>query len=329
MRILAKTLVGIVALAALAGPALAQGKTRIGVVVKIGGIPWFNQMEEGIKRAGAELGVDAWMIGPTAADAALQVRALEDLIAQKVDVIGIVATDPAVVAPVLARAKAAGIHVVSAETPDQTNKDWDVEVALGTNIGERHMDALAAANGGKGKYAVYVGGLTVPLHNAWADAAIAYQKEKYPDMQLVAERFPVAESVDDSYRTTLDLMRANPDLTGVISFGSQGPIGAGRAVEEREAADRVAVVGLFSPSQGASLVKSGAIKEGFIWSPALGGEMVVRVGKMLVDGQTPKDGMEMPNVGPVKVDAAAGTIIGSKLLTIDKDTIDQLVSEGL
>ena len=35
------------------------------------------------------------------------------------------------------------------------------------------MEALAKAMGGEGKYIVYVGSLTVPLHNKWADAAIA------------------------------------------------------------------------------------------------------------------------------------------------------------
>ncbi len=44
---------------------------------------------------------------------------------------------------------------------------------------------------------------------------------------------PVAESVDDSRRTTLDLMKTYPDLKAVVSFGSNGPIGAGRAVKER------------------------------------------------------------------------------------------------
>ena len=95
------------------------------------------------------------------------------------------------------------------------------------------MEALAKAMGGEGKYIVYVGSLTVPLHNKWADAAIALQKEKYPKMQLVADRFGVAESMDDSYKTALDQMRANPDLKGILAFGSQGPIGAARAVEER------------------------------------------------------------------------------------------------
>jgi len=34
--------------------------------------------------------------------------------------------------------------------------------------------------GEEGEYIVYVGSLTVPLHNLWADAAIAYKKSTYP-----------------------------------------------------------------------------------------------------------------------------------------------------
>ncbi len=46
-------------------------------------------------------------------------------------------------------------------------------------------------------------------------------------MTLVEDRFGVAESVDDSMRTTNDLMSKYKDLKGIMSFGSQGPIGAG------------------------------------------------------------------------------------------------------
>ncbi len=49
------------------------------------------------------------MVGPTQADAAQQVRAIEDLIACKVDVIGIVPNDAAALEPALQRARAAGI----------------------------------------------------------------------------------------------------------------------------------------------------------------------------------------------------------------------------
>ena len=301
----------------------------VAVVVKIGGIPWFNAMETGIKKAGGELGVEAWMVGPTEADAAQQVRAVEDLIARKVKVIAVVPNDAKALEPVFKRAHDAGIKVLTHESPDQKGADWNIELTTIGGFGEKHMESIAKAMGGKGKYAIYVGSLTVPLHNAWADAAIAYQKKNYPEMVQVSDRFGVAESLDDSYRTTQDLMRANPDLKGVLAFGSQGPIGAGRAVLEQKKVDKVAVVGPFSPGQGAKLIKEGAIREGFIWNPALAGEVIVRVGKMLEDGKEPTDGMDIPGLGKVSVNKATHGILGQKLEAINKQTIDKLVGMGL
>lgn len=324
---------GMAAIGAMPGAttrALAQGdKPQIAVVVKIGGIPWFNAMEVGIKKAAEEQGVEAWMIGPTQADAAQQVRAVEDLIARKVDVIAVVPNDATALEPVFKRAKEAGIKVLTHESPDQSFNDWDIELTTPEGFGETHMEALAKAMGEEGKYIVYVGSLTVPLHNKWADAAIALQKAKYPNMQMVTDRFGVAESLDDSFKTALDQMRANPDLKGILAFGSQGPIGAAKAVEDRGREKKVAVVGPFSPGQGAKYIKSGAIREGFIWNPMLAGETIVRIANTVAKGEQPQDGMEMPDLGKVSVDAGKRLISAQKLQAINKETIDGLVQIGL
>jgi simple sugar transport system substrate-binding protein len=322
-------LVVLAGLTATAAPVFAQGKPQIGVVVKIGGIPWFNAMEVGIKKAAPAVGASAWMIGPTQADAAQQVRAVEDLIARKVSVIAVVPNDAKALEPVFKRAKAAGITVITHESPDQQFNDWNIELTSAQGFGERHMEALAKVMGGEGKYIVYVGSLTVPLHNKWADAAIALQKQKYPKMKAVGDRFGVAESVDESYKTALDMMRANPDLKGVLAFGSQGPIGAARAVDERGKIGKIFVVGPFSPGQGAKYIKSGAISEGFIWNPMLAGEVIVRVAAMLAKKQQPKDGMDIPGLGKVTVDAKQRSILGARLEAINKSTIDKLVKMGL
>jgi len=227
-----------------------SAEPEIAVVVKIGGIPWFTAMEKGIKEAGKEQNVKAYMIGPTTADPAQQVRAVEDLIAKKVSAIGVVPNDAKALEPVFARAKDAGIPVITHESPDQVGNVWDIELIDNKEYGEQHMKDFAKFMGEEGEYIVYVGGLTVPLHNAWADAAIAYQKEHYPKMKLVADRYGVAESVDDSYKTALDAMLAHPNLKGILTFGSQGPIGAGRAIKERGKADKIVLVGTCSPTQG-------------------------------------------------------------------------------
>lgn len=330
MRNLATLLISVLALT-IAGfiPASAQDESRVGVVVKIGGIPWFNSMEAGIKARADELGIDAFMIGPTSADPALQVRAIEDLIAQGVDAIGVVPNDAEVLEPVLARARQQGIKVITHESPGQKNVDWNFEMVSAVGFGVAHAELLARRMGGEGKYAMYVGSLTVPLHNAWADAAVEYLGKKYPGMELVADRFGVAERVDDSRSTALDLMRAHPDLGGFLAFGSQGPIGAGRAVVERRKVGEVFVVGPFSPGQGRRLVHSDAITGGFMWNPAQAGEVFVTLADMLINGEEITDGMDIPGLGVISPDAETSNIIVDQLVALNKETVDELAKLGL
>jgi simple sugar transport system substrate-binding protein len=313
---------------AFAGVAQASAdKPVIGVVVKIGGIPWFNAMEAGIKKKAAELGADAYMVGPTSADPALQIRAIEDLIAKKVDVIGIVPNDADALEPVIARAHAAGIKVITHESPKQPGADYDFELASAKGFGEAYAKHLVEALGGKGEYAVFVGSLTVPLHNAWADAANAYIKANAPGMTLVGDRYGVAENVDQSRSTALDLMRAHPDLKGILAFGSQGPIGAARAIAEKNMQGKVLVMGPFSPGQGKKLVHDGVLTGGYMWNPELAGEIFVTIGTMVAKGETVKDGQDIPGLGVVHPDGH--NLIVNNLVNLNKDTVDDLAKMGL
>jgi simple sugar transport system substrate-binding protein len=301
----------------------ANDPLQIGIVAKIR-IPWFDNVEKGVNKAAQDLGVNAWMIAPTTDDAAQQVRAVEDLIAKKVDVIGVIPNNGAALEPVFKRAQDAGIKVIVHEQPGQKNADWDIELIQNQEFGEAHLEAFAEAIGGEGKYVLYVGGLTVTLHNVWADAAVALQKQKYPKMQQVGDRFGVSNSVEDSYKTAVDQMRANPDLKGFLIFGANGPIGAGQAVADREMIGKIIVVGPFIPSQGAKLMKQGAITRGFLWNPIDAGYAMVQLGKILAEGTIPSDGMDIPGLGPVKVEDDSRTIRANKMLDINPGTIDEL-----
>ena len=137
--------------------------------------------------------------------------AIVDWVETKVTVIGLVPNDEKALEPALEKARAAGIKVIAHEGPGIKNKDRGFELASAKGFGEAHAELLAQAMGGKGEYAVFVGSLTAPLHNASADAAIAYLKVKYPDMKPVGDRYGVAENVDDSRKTALDLITATAD----------------------------------------------------------------------------------------------------------------------
>ena len=319
------------ATAAVAGHApraLAAEPTMV-TVVKITGIPWFNLVNEGLTRGGKQFGINTSMVGPAHVDPAQQVRLVEDLIARRVDVIGLVPLDVKVLAPVLQRAQAAKIPVITQEGPNQDGRTWDVELIDSTKFGEEQMKALAGFMGEEGEYVVYVGTLTTPLHNKWADAAIAYQKAHYPKMKLAASRYPGADEIDTSERTTLDVLKAYPDLKGILGFGSNGPIGAGIAVKQKHLADKVMVVGTVVPSQAKPMIMDGTIKEGFLWSPIDAGYAMVAVASRVLKGQPIESGFDVPGLGKATVDKENRVVAWNDILTINKQTIDGLIKQGL
>ena len=254
-----KIVVAIAAVLSLAAMDAGFAKdVKIGVVVKIGGIPWFNAMEN--RHQGRSRRSSATTASWSARPAPIRpCRCAPSKISspRASTPSAWCPTMPTVLEPVLKKARDAGIKVITHESPDQKNADWDFEMVSAQGYGEAHAKLFAEKMGGKGKYVVYVGSLTVPAHNAWADVAIAYLKKNYPDMTMVGDRYGVAESADDSRKTALDVLAANPDLGGFLTFGSQGPIGAGRALEEQKLGDKVVLVGSFSPGQGSAMLKSG------------------------------------------------------------------------
>jgi simple sugar transport system substrate-binding protein len=308
--------------------AFAANSTMV-TVVKIAGIPWFNALEKGVKKGGSDFNIDASMVGPANVDPAQQVKLLEDLIAKKVTVIGLVPLDVKVCEPVLKRAQAAGIKVITHEGPEQEGRDWNVELIDSVRFGEVQMQRLAKDMGEAGDYVVYVGTLTTPLHNKWADAAIAYQKAHYPKMKLVADRFPGADEIDSSYKTTLDVIKAYPNLKGILGFGSNGPIGAGNAVREKRLGKKIVVVGTVLPSQAKDLIADGIIREGFLWNPTDAGYAMVAVARLVLDGKPIKDGVDIPGLGKASVDVPGKLIKVDKIMRINNETISGLIAGGL
>jgi len=260
---------------------------------------------------------------------AQQVKLLDDLIAKKVNVIGLVPLDVKVCEPVLKRAQAAGIKVITHEGPEQEGRDWNVELIDSVRFGEVQMQRMAKDMGEAGDYVVYVGTLTTPLHNKWADAAIAYQKANYPKMKLVADRFPGADEIDTAYKTSLDVIKAYPNLKGILGFGSNGPIGAGNAVREKRLSKKIAVVGTVLPSQAKDLIADGIIREGFLWNPTDAGYAMVAVARLVLDGKQITDGVEIPGLGKAAVDVPGKLIKVDKIMRINNDTIAGLIAGGL
>lgn len=273
---------------AIAGPgtvAIAQDQALTMVSIPKVRAPWFNQFELGLERGGEDFGVSVNQQAPASADEALQVRLVEDAISQGVNALIVVPNNAATLVPAFTRAKEQGIAVLTHESPGQEGADIDIELIDNEAFGAAAMDLLAERMGSEGgKIVVFVGSLTVPAHNIWADAALARAKEAYPGIELIAERFPVSEDQSLARQTTLDILTANPDLKGVLAFGSQGAPGAAQAVQERGMAGNIAVIGTTSPNQAAQYIENGSMSGCILWDPGEAAYAMVWLAQQILDG---------------------------------------------
>ena len=214
----------------------------IATVVKVDGIAWFEKMREGVQRFGEETGHDTFLLGPAKADASEQIQIIEGLIAQQVDAICVVPFSVEAVEPVLQKARERGIVVVSHEASSQINADVIIEPFDNAEFGRHLMDHLAKYMDEEGEYVTTVGSLTSKSHNEWIDAAVAHQMEKYPNMELVAEKIESNDDQNVAYEKAKGLLVAHPNLKGFQTCAMAAAPGVALAIEEKGLQDRVHLV---------------------------------------------------------------------------------------
>ncbi|MEM6430791.1 MAG: autoinducer 2 ABC transporter substrate-binding protein [Deinococcota bacterium] len=313
----------ILAAAVLASAALAQEARRIPMIVKVSGIQWFDRMEEGIVQYAEDTGTDAFQLGPTQADAALQVQIIEDMIAQGVDAITVVPFSPEALEPVLARAREEGIVVVTHEAPSQQNVDYDVEAFRNREYGAYLMDQLAACMQEEGEYAVFVGSLTSETHNDWVDGAIERQMEAYPSMTLVGDKNETYDDVSEAADAAREVLRAFPNIKGMQGSASTDVAGIGQVIEERGLEDQTCVMGTSLPSIGGQYIETGAVDAVFFWDPSLAGYVSLKVAEMVLDGETVETGMDLGQSGYESVVVEDKVIYGQAWVTVTLDNLDE------
>lgn len=289
----------------------APGKKHTIVVMpKLVGIPYFNASETGAKQAGIDLGVEVIYTGPSTADAAEQVRMLEDLISKGVDVIAVAPNDPAALSPVLKKAKKAGILVLDWDTPaDKSIVDLSVHQIDDVEYGQHIWDLLVKHMGDSGDYAIITGGLSAANLNSWINNGLSYAKTKYPKLHLVTDKVPSDEKQQIAYQKALDLIKAYPNLKGIIGISTPAPIGAAQAVQEKGMKDKIAVVGTSLPTDSRPFLEDGSLKVATLWDPGKLGYLTVYLAEQMLNGKKPVNGQNVPNVGKITVLSDGKTVI--------------------
>ena len=296
-------------------------QVTIALVPKLINIPYFNAVEEGAVEAGEELGVNVIYKGPTMADAAQQINIINELINQKVDVIAVSANDPVKLVPVLKKARSQNIKVITWDADTHSSsREFFINMVNPETLGRHLMDTLAWNVNEEGDFAVITGANSAANLNMWLNWIKIQQREYYPKMNLVE----VAASDDDphkAYQLAKELLSTYPNLKGIIGNSSVGPPAAAQAVKDLGKAGKVAVVGLSSPNPMNKYLKEDFAQVVTLWSPKKLGYLTVALANNLVEGTTPYDRQQIPEVG--KISVIDDMVIMGEPIDFTKENVDQ------
>ncbi len=261
------------------------GKIRGGFVPKLQGIPYFEAMNAGGKKAAADLNVKWIYKGATTADPGAQTDIVKSLIQQRVDVLVVAPNDPDSLAPILEDAKQKGITVMTSDTDAPNSvRELFVNQATAQGIGEGLTDALLEKMGGKGKYAIVSCGRTAANLNTWIKVQKKYSKEKYPEAEIVDTVY-AGEDEAKAVSMAKDLMNAHPDLTGLVGECTSSAPGVAKAVREAGRTGKVFTVGLGTPQAMKPYLKDGSSSAAILWDVEKLGYLTVWAAKQLHDGK--------------------------------------------
>lgn len=284
--------------AAAAGDTASSGEKNVVFMPKLVGIPYFTTCNEGAQEAAKELGITCTYNGPTTADAAQQVTMLEDYIAQGVDAIAVAPNDPAAMASVLKKANDAGILVMDWDTQaDPSLTKVSVCQVNDQKFGEHMVDKLIEYMGtDSGQIALVTGGLSAANLNAWIKASKDYLAKKYPNIEIVnnGDPYPTDEKQDVAYSTTKDIMKAYPNVIGILGYSTPSAPGCGEAIRDLGLQDKVTLVANGVEADIQDVLSDGSLDCGNLWNTQDLGRITMAVASYLLQGKELKNGEKIP-----------------------------------
>ena len=268
------------------GDASQGGKKRFAIIFKNTGNPYGEKQMEGFKIAIEELGHEAILKAPDQPTAEAQIQMIEELIAQRVDAIAVVANDPDALQPALKKAMDQGIKVLSLDSAvNAQSRMVHVNQADPERIGRIQVQAIAEMIGYQGQIAILSATSQATNQNTWIEWMKEELKDpKYKDMELVKIAYG-DDLRDKSVSETEGLLKSYPDLKGIIAPTTGGIAAAGKVLTDKGLKGKVQLTGLGLPSEMAEYIENGVCQWMYLWNPVDVGYLAGYAAEALVSGK--------------------------------------------
>ncbi len=236
------------------------------------GILVFDQANQGAAEAAAELGAPApEFLGPTADNSVQgQIEIITTATTQGIDAIMISNNAGDQLVPAVQAAKAAGLTVVTWDSPIPSAEGEDVFVAqvdfaeIGTVMADMSLSIMGEEGG---QLAILSASPDAANQNAWNAAfqKVLAEDAKYANLELVDLVYGNDQS-EDSYNQALALVDKYPDLKLIMAPTSVGIAAAAKAMQDEGLCEQVKISGLGLPAEMVSYTLNGCAPEFALWS---------------------------------------------------------------
>lgn len=211
------------------GSASAKELKAVGLTVGDMANPFFVAMGKGTEEAAKKINPNVKVTAlSTKYDLNTQVGQIENFIANKIDLLLVNAVDPKAIAPVLKKARDAGIVVVAVDVGAE-GADYTVmsdNVAAGANA----CEYIAKKLNGKGNVVIVNG----PPVTSVIDRVVGCKQvfAKNPGIKVLSDNQDAKGSRDGGMAVMQDLLTANPKIDAVFAINDPTGIGAELAIKQ-------------------------------------------------------------------------------------------------
>jgi rhamnose transport system substrate-binding protein len=298
-------------------------------VPKLIGIGYFAATTKGQAEAAAELTknglpTEVTTDAPTEAAIQKQIEYIDNDISRGMDGILFAANDPTAISPVLRKALKAGVHVIGYDAESQPDaREWFIQQATPEGIAKALIDSLVAEVGKEADVAIVTSSLTAPNQNAWIAEMKKYISAQGLKLNIVTI-LPSEEDQQQAFKVTGQILKAYPNVKGIIGLSSVAFPGAADAITQANLIGKVAVTGLSTPNQMKPFVKSGCVKSVILWNPVDLGYAAIYAMRAVVDGKLKPGDSELDagRLGKLKLINGSQFLLGPPFI-FNNDNIDK------
>lgn len=234
------------------------GKQPTFVMVTKAVHPYYEPCFEGFKAAAAKYGVKAERVDPQKMELPLQVKSIEELIAQHVDGIALSAVDDAGLVAVIGDAAKAGIKVITFDAPAPSSAALTYIGTDNQTAGFEAGKKMAELMKGQGKIAILQGGLTATNLNLRTQGFKDALAKLAPDVKIV-DVVDTAGDFSVATNKTEATLQSYPDLTALFSVSAEGAPAAAAVLKQQGKAGKILLAGFDDLKDTLEGIKDGSV----------------------------------------------------------------------